>query len=346
MERAEDIFQRILFDQEGAIDMFIVDRKAEELFLDFKRSADNGSGTILHPTDRRNLGKAISGFGNSNGGVIVWGVDCSPDTDLSDVAHTKVPIHNVTRFVSWLEGAVSGCTIPPHSSVRNDIICKDDSGNGFAITYVPTSLHAPHQDIARHQYYIRAGSSFVPTPHAVLAGMFGRRPQPYVFNAYAVPPATLSGRKVRVDIGLVVRNNGPGIAKDAFLNVWVVSIPGPQCELFFGSLDDRYWMGQFSFGRHTSLITRPEVRMPPESQLQPTVLTILFEPPFENKLSLKGVCGCSQSPSWRFTIDKDEASIGELYDALFDKISRGTQTEADMRNFSTNMLPKDGEEAP
>ena len=81
MGRAEDLFDKILTEKEAAINNFIEEKKAEELFLDFKRSSDNGSGNKLSQNDRNNLAKAISGFGNSEGGMIVWGVDCSQDID-------------------------------------------------------------------------------------------------------------------------------------------------------------------------------------------------------------------------------------------------------------------------
>jgi hypothetical protein len=76
MDRAEEIFNRINEKGEAAIDDFILTRASEELFLAFKRSSDNGAGRILSQTDRNNLAKAVSGFGNSEGGVIVWGIDC------------------------------------------------------------------------------------------------------------------------------------------------------------------------------------------------------------------------------------------------------------------------------
>ena len=47
---------------EQAIDGFILERQSEELFLDFKRSSDNGAGDRLSDRDRDNLAKAISGF--------------------------------------------------------------------------------------------------------------------------------------------------------------------------------------------------------------------------------------------------------------------------------------------
>jgi hypothetical protein len=77
MERAKELFEKIKSDGKSAIEEFIFTHKTEELFLDFKRSADNGNGQRLHQNDRKNLAKAISGFGNSEGGVVIWGVDCS-----------------------------------------------------------------------------------------------------------------------------------------------------------------------------------------------------------------------------------------------------------------------------
>src|ERR1022692_4832237 len=73
MGRAEDLFALITDRGEPAIDEFIAEWQSEELFLDFKRSASNGAGRRLTDHDRDNLGRAISGFGNSEGGLIVWG---------------------------------------------------------------------------------------------------------------------------------------------------------------------------------------------------------------------------------------------------------------------------------
>ncbi len=143
MGRAEDLFDRLRRRGETAIEELVAERETEELFLDFKRSSDDGRGTRLSNTDRNNLAKAISGFGNSEGGVVVWGVDCSRDIDGADVAKAKLPITNVKRYRSWLEGVVSGCTIPPHTGVEHDIIPTAD-GDGYVLTCVPHSNSAPH----------------------------------------------------------------------------------------------------------------------------------------------------------------------------------------------------------
>lgn len=75
MGRAEDLFERIQRDGVAAIETLIAERASEELFLEFKQSADDGQGNRFHDRDRGNLRKAISGFANSEGGVLIWGVD-------------------------------------------------------------------------------------------------------------------------------------------------------------------------------------------------------------------------------------------------------------------------------
>jgi len=334
MGRAEDIFQRIIEHGEDEIDEFIHTRKSEELFLDFKRSADQGTGRRLHQNDRNNLAKAISGFGNSEGGVVVWGIDCSSDEDYADVAHTKFPIQNVKRFVSWLEGSVSGCTIPPHVEVQNHPITINSKGDGFAATYVPKSIHAPHQVVGKLQYFIRAGSSFVPTPHAVLAEMFGRRPQPHLSLGFITPPAKLtelitSEKKIEIQVGFMIRNNGPGIASDLFINVMVFSSPGDNCELSFHPTDLNNWTCTYSLGRHMSAISKPDIRVPPESQVQPLIINLSLSPPFLEELKIDGIYGCGQSPSSKFMIQKDAVSIEKLYESLLKKDKRGRLTEQD-----------------
>ncbi len=154
--RAEDLFARLEAGGVAYVDELIATRKSEELFLDLKRSANNGAEARLNDNDRNNLAVAISGFGNSEGGVIVWGVDCARDPEMGDVARAKVPVANATRFVSLLEGAVSGCTLPPHNLVRSIGILEPGSDNGFIATIIPKSSSAPHQVVGSGRYYIQA----------------------------------------------------------------------------------------------------------------------------------------------------------------------------------------------
>ena len=99
MSRAEDIFEKLIYFGEDAIDEFILNRQTEELVMDFKQAASDGkSMRSLHPNDRRNLAKAISAFGNSEGGVLVWGVECAKDVEVGDVVLKNISFSAYSNY--------------------------------------------------------------------------------------------------------------------------------------------------------------------------------------------------------------------------------------------------------
>lgn len=344
MNRAEDIFQQIETGGFEAINGFILSRQSEELFLDFKRSSDCGKGNRLSQNDRNNLAKAISGFGNSEGGVLVWGVDCSQDPQEGDVARALVPIEKVYRFKSWIEGAISGCTVPPHSQVQNIAVVDESGANGFLITLIPKSINAPHQMIPNKQYYIRAGSDFVPTPHDVLSGLFGRRPQPHVFQMFTTAPANIENNKVKVNVGFIIRNQGPGIASNVFITLMLYRVPGPDGSIGFQPSDPQNWSGSWSFGRHLSLIAKDGIRLPPTAHCQPVIMEAFIEPPFDEGFRLEGTVGSAESEPHSFSLECSPEKISFLYKNLLTKASNRTLTKKDRHNFVYEFLNLDKEE--
>ena len=281
MSRAEDIFEKLVYFGEDAIDEFLQERQTEELFLDFKQAASDGkSMRTLHPSDRRNLGKAISAFGNSEGGVLVWGVECSRDLEIGDVAKAKVKVQNVHRFLSWLENAISGCTIPSHNKVRNHIISVDKDGNGYLATYIPKSDIAPLMTTSGNQIYIRSGSNNVPAPYAVIAGMFGKRPQPnieLVIDDESIVVADESDddiftpkkktkkkeKVVKVRFSLMAENTSNAVAKEVYLSCNTVCCGGDNNKVNF------YYDSQLenlsAANNSINLITPIEMRVPPRA---------------------------------------------------------------------------------
>jgi len=324
MGRAEELFERLKSEGERAIDQFIATRQVEELFLDFKRSADNGEALNLHQNDRKNLAKAISGFGNSEGGVIVWGVDASRDRDGADVARAKVPITNVTRFLGWLQGAVSGCTLPAHPGVQYHAISAA-SGNGFVATLVPKSQLSPHQCIGDFRYYMRAGSSFSPVAHSVIAGMMGRRPQPWVFHNFGhhaisrqtLPPTAWGGQLgpgLKVGLSLLLVNKGPGLARDLFSTIKLTA-PGPNCQQWFGEPDIEQWIKQRTVTEGMfSIVSKDGFKLPPESIAPSIDLYLVLVPPFSDRLWLHWTYGCEGSPTNLIVLENDAATVEGLYD--------------------------------
>lgn len=321
-----------------AIEQFVEDREFENLHIDFKRSSDGGQSRKLTQSDRQNLAKEISGFGNSEGGVVVWGIDCSDDEDGADVAHEETMINNPLRYASLLEGAISGCTIPPHKDIKNHVV-ETNNDKGFVVTLIPSSDAAPHRTIYNHLYYIRAGSNFHPAPHEFLAGMFGRRPQPDLRHKWVVGVPEIATDSLKIGIGLLIYNYGRGIAIDIYCTVISTNLPGTRCRIEFEPRDQGQtnWKDRFGFGFHFSTISAWNYRLPPDCFDQPVVLQLYLTPPFEGSLSLNGTVGSGTSGKFQFKIDQDASSIEMIYSRIIKRLKTDSPDDPDFTDLISEL---------
>lgn len=315
MGRAEDLFQRLEAGGASYVDELIATRKGEEAFMDFKRSANEGVSPRLHDHDRNSFAKALSGFANSEGGVIVWGIDCSADGAGADIARAKFPLVDAARFVSSLDGATSGLTVPPVQGTRSIAIPIDGRG-GFAATLIPRSSHAPHQWLQEKRYYIRAGSSFEPVPHGVLAGLFGRHPQPVVFPNFLLSPMKVSNKQVSVDATIMLVNDGSVVAEDLFTTVFVSSTGGEGSKFAFRNLPNDTSLFRLTggvTGRDMAAMGSREFRLPPGAFVQVLGFTFtLFREPTEG-FSMNIRAGCSSAPPYFKEMRVERDQLREVY---------------------------------
>lgn len=173
MENAQVLYDRILDGGKDEIDKLIADSTAEHYFLDFKRKRDSDSAQ-LESDDRNNLGKALSGFANSQGGILIWGVD---KTDGPSGTMSYNLIKNPKLFVESLNRAISEVVTPFVDAVDSQVVFES-GGEGVVATYVPESEKTPHRRIRDAKYYLRSGDSFRVMEHSQLEDMFGRRSHP------------------------------------------------------------------------------------------------------------------------------------------------------------------------
>lgn len=314
MSRARDLFDELQRGGPAAVEQLIARRASEELFLDFKRSADNGAGRTLHSSDRGNYAKALSGFANSEGGIVVWGIDCRIGPDGADIAKEDHPLSDPTAFKSRLEGATSGCTVPACPMVEHAAIHQVNSPNGYVVTLVPRSYLAPHQSVVHTNYYMRAGSNFVLVPHGVLQGMFGRRRVAPVFHQWAIaPPAAENkgGYSIRCEVGILLSTFGPGVVRDIFLNAYAAA-PGGQSAVNMEFPDPKRWACHTFVGRAYS-VSVDEFKLAPEVMAMPMKLHVTLTPPFASGWHLVLLYGHAESGTTRVEF---RASADDLQDSV------------------------------
>jgi hypothetical protein len=205
---------------------------------------------------------------------------------------------NPSRFVSWLENTTSGCTLPPHPRVQHAAIKQSDA-EGFVVTYIPQSQLLPHRCIVeKDQYLIRAGSDFIPVPHGVLQGMFGRSPTPVLSHAWqnaAEGDSRLSyveGPVPAVSVSFLIRNDGLCPVEDVYFNVNLI-LPGPNCNWSVGHPGADWRIHYSVMGYH--LITLSGKKLAPAGVLCPTSIEVDLKPPFVCDLSYEITFGCTGS---------------------------------------------------
>jgi hypothetical protein len=317
VDRARELFDRLCSGGIDALQNLIDTRTNEELFLDFKRSADNGKGKTLHDKDALHLSRAISGFGNSEGGVLVWGVDCSGSKG-ADVASSLVPLDDAQRFVGSLLSLVGGRTVPPHSTIEARAIIHPGGPSGFVVCLIPKSDFLPLQAIPSKDYCIRVGSSFEKTPHTVLEAQFGKAPQvklSIISKRYGASFPPSGG--VAVGFNFSLANTGVRIAREIFATL-AVSIPlGPSTVQIDGkSLSVWNVFSKPKKGNRLSLISKPDFRLPPTERVDLASLHMTFAPPFNGDLEISWIFGADSCAPQTFLISKPGPELAARYEQI------------------------------
>jgi hypothetical protein len=209
----EDIFNKIDF---KVIDSFITNKQEENLHLDFKTV----NSANLNRDDRKIFAKALSCFANSSGGLIIWGIVAKKDIEGRDVAQSKQPIKDLSKFIANLNRLTGELVDPIVEDVEHKKIeiMKEE---GFVISKIPESLSGPHMaKVGEDRYYKRSGDSFYKMEHFDIEDMFGRRRKPKLELVHKITTEmTVGQNKVILNAIIGIRNIGRGLAKTPFLEI-------------------------------------------------------------------------------------------------------------------------------
>src|SRR3954447_2610674 len=80
------------------ISSFVEQKQEENLYLEFKLVAKSD---LSKKEDKRNFARSLSGFANSSGGLIIWGIDAR-EIDGVDCATAIVEFSNPALIVTRL----------------------------------------------------------------------------------------------------------------------------------------------------------------------------------------------------------------------------------------------------
>ena len=148
----------------------------EDLYLEFKQKEDRSNGKLTDG-DKRTFSRALSGFANADGGVLVFGVATKKVEGIDRATRLK-PINAPDEFRSRLLDSIPSATQPVVAGVRAATVCAE-SGAGYVKCYIPSSDQPPHRSMrAEREYWRRVTAGFVRMEHYELADAIGRRLRP------------------------------------------------------------------------------------------------------------------------------------------------------------------------
>jgi predicted HTH transcriptional regulator len=174
----QDLFDAIVAGGEAAVLDLIARREQETVTLEFKTKADASVGR-LDKGDKRNLGKTVSAFANSQGGLQIWGIYAKrePGDDV-DCAREAKPIADIERLKSDVITLTGEILAPRHDGIVVEAIPSSNTpGTGFLLVRVNRSERRPHMSRAPDdgRYYRRAGGATFPMEHGDIEDAFNRR---------------------------------------------------------------------------------------------------------------------------------------------------------------------------
>ena len=145
-----------------------------------------------------------------------------------------------------------------------------------------------------------------------------QRPQPKVRrNTHIFSLRTNKQEEsITIPIGFHFINDGPGVALDLFASFHFLSIPGPNCKIFYEKKHPDFKdYGNYDY--FYSIISNPDVRLPPGGTLLALSIEIILIPPFDNNLSVEAILGFGNAPPLKFVFKNSKENVQSWYDRIF-----------------------------
>lgn len=162
---------------------------------------------------------ALSGFANSAGGILIFGLVAAKErADEPDVISREDPIRNLVHLLPEIQSLIGKAVVPLVDGVKVKAVNYErDPSRGFAFILVPESDKGPHRAMLKgtcKQYYKRSGDSFYMMEHFDLADMFGKRRRPNLrFNWRVGQVSYVNKEPSQFALILGLENIGRGIAR-------------------------------------------------------------------------------------------------------------------------------------
>lgn len=201
------------------LESLILEGESEGLYLECKAPTK----PKLSREQKQKLAIAVSGFNNTEGGVIIWGISTTNKAhDGLDIIAQIEPIGNCKGFLKIIETTIPTLTIHPITNFKNKIITKKKKDTkGIVITYIPKTVSDPVLNNKDNVFYFRCGDRFEPLPYELIKKLFAATSVPILkpeFNSDIV--------KIENDcwkIPIPISNSSYALARDVMVSINIIN---------------------------------------------------------------------------------------------------------------------------
>ena len=202
----EELFRRL----QDVAELKSLIGKTENLHLDCKIWPQKDEDA------QRMLAKALCGFANAEGGVLIIGFEAKSRQSKydPDVIHSAVPVADAISVKSRIESLVGELVEPRVQGVLVAAV-SDNPGSkaGFVLTSVPATEGLPCRSRKHRDFYQRITAGTYPMEYFQIADMFGKRHRPQLFLYLEEGTFRPEGQVYERELILGMENRGRAVAK-------------------------------------------------------------------------------------------------------------------------------------
>lgn len=217
-----DLFDRLQAEGEAVLREMLEQQTPETVELEFKAKADL-QRPGLTTDDRRNLGRTLSAFANSAGGLLIFGADARTKVEGVDCLSELTPIPNIARFATEARVLSGQYLMPRHPGIAQATIPTDEGDDaGYLAIYVERSERRPHMSMAPEdrRYHKRAGDSTFVMEHYDVEDAFNRISAPSIsFEARIDEVRHGMGDSFNIFVSLALRNTGESLVRHPYIAI-------------------------------------------------------------------------------------------------------------------------------
>ncbi|NQT97598.1 MAG: ATP-binding protein [Candidatus Marinimicrobia bacterium] len=195
--------------------------EAEGLYLECKAPRSPQLNRDLKAT----LSKAISGFGNSEGGILIYGVSTTKhDHSGLDILTQIEPIGSVRKFVQQIDTFIPQATVPSYTKSESILLLVNPRDTrGIVIIHLPKYTGDPIRSAIDDHFYYRAGDCFVKAPFEVIKRMFAATESPDLTILILDDEIHFDTENKRWDIPIIIENRSSAIAEQIHISAEILN---------------------------------------------------------------------------------------------------------------------------